>query len=152
MKKTRTWNDLWLFTLFAAVYVYFESLFRISATGTFFTGSLGFMLLFALSWGLIGYLVATLIPNKVVSIVLTTIQLLLTGAIFLVEYFTHRYFQVFYDVTTVIGGAEGVATDFMDIILELIFSWDGLLKVTLFLLPGLVYVLFLRRFAHYPKQ
>lgn len=151
MNKKKNRSELWLFVLFAAVYLYFESLFRISALGTFFTGSTVYMLLFALSWGLIGYLIATLIPNRKVSVVLTSVQLLLTGVIFLVEYFTHRYFNVFYDVTTVIGGAGGVATDFMDVILELIFSWDGLVKIALFLLPGLLYVFWLRRFAFCPK-
>ena len=151
MKKEKTNPNLWLFLLFAAAYVYFEALFRVSSLGILFSGSTVYMLLFALCWGLFGYLVATVIPNRKVSIVLTALQLLLTGVIFLVEYFTHRYFKVFYDVTTVIGGAGGVATDFMDVILELIFSWDGLLKITLFLLPGLLYVFWLRRFAYCHK-
>ena len=151
MKKAKTSPNLWLFLLFAAAYVYFEVLFRVSSLGMLFSGSTVYMLLFALCWGLLGYLIATVIPNRKVSIVLTALQLLLTGVIFLVEYFTHRYFKVFYDVTTVIGGAGGVATDFMDVILELIFSWDGLLKITLFLLPGLLYVFWLRRFAYCHK-
>ena len=151
MKKTKKSNSLWLFVLFAAVYVYFESLFRITTLETFFTGSTVYMLLFALSWGLLGYFIATLIPNKTVSVVLTSVQLLLTAVIFLVEHFIYRYFKVFYDVTTVIGGAGGVATDFMDNTLNLLLRWDSFLTIALFLLPGLFYVFFLRRFAFCPK-
>ena len=152
MKKTNNLSGLWLFLLLAVAYVYFESLFRISTLGQFFSGSTGFMLLFALCWGMLGFIIATAIPNRKVSVVLTSVQLLLTGVIFLVEYFTYRYFKVFYDVTTVIGGAGGVATDFMDVILSLIFCWDGFLKISLFLLPGLLYVFFLRRYAFRPKM
>ena len=151
MKKIKNSNSLWLFVLFAAVYVYFESLFRITTLETFFTGSTVYMLLFALSWGLLGYFIATLIPNKAVSVVLTSVQLLLTAVIFLVEHFIYRYFKVFYDVTTVIGGAGGVATDFMDNTLNLLLRWDSFLTIALFLLPGLFYVFFLRRFAFCPK-
>ena len=151
MKKTKKQNDLWLLALFAAAYVYFESLFRISALGTFLTGSTGYMLLFALCWGLIGFFIATLIPNRKVSVILTAAQLLLTGVIFLVEYFTHRYFKVFYDVTTVIGGAGGVATGFVDNTLDLILRWDSLLTIVLFLLPFVLYVFCLRRFAFCSK-
>ena len=151
MKKSQQRSSLWLFALFTLTYLYFETLFRASALETFWNGSLGYMMLFALGWGLFGYFIATLIPRRTVSVVLTATQLLLTGVIFLVEYFTHRYFNVFYDVTTVIGGAGGVATDFMDVILGLVFSWDGLLKITLFLLPGLLYVFLLRRYAYCVK-
>lgn len=151
MKKTAKWRDLWLFAVFALGYVYFETLFRVSTDGTLLSGSTGLMLLFALCWGFLGYLIATLVPNKTVSIVLTATQLLLTGVIFLVEYFIYRYFKVFYDVITVIGGAAGVATDFRDEIAGLIFCWDGFFKIALFLLPGLLYVFLLRRFAYCPK-
>ena len=149
MKKSQNWGGLWLFAIFALGYIYFEGLFRVATGGTLLHNSTGFMLLFALCWGLFGFLLATLIPK--ISRPLTAVQLLLTGVIFLVEYFTHRYFKVFYDVATVIGGAGGVASDFMDIILELIFCWDGITKILLFLLPGLAYVFFLGRFAHCTK-
>ena len=151
MKKTKNLSSLWLFVLFAAAYIYYEGLFRICALETFFTGSTLYMLLFALSWGLLGYLIATLIPNKKVSVVLTAVQLLGTAVIFLVEYFIYRYFKVFYDVTTVIGGAGGVATGFMDNTLDLLLRWDSFFTIVLFLLPGLVYVFLLRRFAFCPK-
>lgn len=151
MKKTKNLSSLWLCVLFAAVYVYYEGLFRISALDTFFSGSTLYMLLFALSWGLLGYFIATLIPNKTVSVVLTSVQLLGTAVIFLVEYFIYRYFKVFYDVTTVIGGAGGVATDFMDNALDLLFRWESFLTIGLFLLPGLLYVFWLRRFAFCSK-
>lgn len=149
MKKSKNWGGLWLFLLFTLGYLYFEALFRVATGGTLAHSSTGFLLLFALCWGLFGYLIATLIPS--ISRPVTAVQLLLTGIIFLVEYFTHRYFKVFYDVATVIGGATGVATDFGDIILELIFCWDGLSKIALFLLPGLAYVCFLGRFARCTK-
>ena len=149
MKQSKNWGGLWLFLLFTLGYLYFEALFRVATGGTLVHSSTGFLLLFALCWGLFGYLIATLIPS--ISRPVTAVQLLLTGVIFLVEYFTHRYFKVFYDVATVIGGATGVATDFGDIILELIFCWDGLSKIALFLLPGLAYVCFLGRFARCTK-
>lgn len=147
MKKLVQRSEVWLFALFTLAYVYFECLFRVSTGGTLLSGSTLYMLLFALCWGLVGYLIATAINNKTVCAVLTSAQLLIAGVIFLVEYFTHRYFKVFYDVTTVIGGAAGVAADFRDVIAELIFCWDGFLKISLFLLPGLLYVFWLRRFA-----
>ena len=152
MKKHKTHNGLLLFLLMSVSYVYFESLFRISTLGQLFSPSTGFMVLFALCWGMLGFLISTLVPHKKTSVALTAVQLFLTGVIFLVEYFTYRYFKVFYDVTTVIGGAGGVAKDFMDVILSLIFCWDGFLKITLFLLPGLAYVLWLRRYAFRPKM
>ena len=151
MKKTENRSSLWLFAIFTLAYLYFEGLFRISALDTFFSGSTVYMLLFALCWGLLGYFIATLIPNKTVSVVLASVQLLGTAVIFLVEYFIYRYFKVFYDITTVIGGAGGVAADFMDNTLDLLFRWESLLTIVLFLLPGLLYVFWLRRFAFCAK-
>ena len=108
MKKSKNWGGLWLFLLFTLGYLYFEALFRVATGGTLAHSSTGFLLLFALCWGLFGYLIATLIPS--ISRPVTAVQLLLTGIIFLVEYFTHRYFKVFYDVAERAAGTTKWST------------------------------------------
>ena len=76
---------------------------------------------------------------------MTFVFILIFALPFLVEFFVYRQFKVFYDLNTVLGGAGDVAGGFMSDVVRLVFSADGLLHITLFLLPTILYAIFGRK-------
>ncbi len=135
------------FWVYPVAMFYFESLFRISTVGGYFSGSLPYLLLYAVVYGLAGTLLTTISKKPRTNTIVTTTLLALTAVIYLVEYFVFRYFKIFYDLNTVTGGAGDVAGGFMGETLALIFSFDGLSKIFLFLLPAILYPTLLRKIA-----
>ncbi len=138
----------WLIAaLFPAVLFYFELLFRGFTVG----GGLGlgtvYMLLFCISYALIGWLLATLSRRKWVNFTVTLVYLFLSALLFLIEYFVYRKFQILYDLNTTIGGAGDALGDYQEDIFAMIFSAEGLLCIFLFLLPGILFAVFGWRFA-----
>ncbi len=130
--------------LFPLLLFYYEIVFHFSTVGGFSLGLL-FIFLFSISYGGIFYLLATLFKNKKVNMIITATLILLTAIPFLVEYFIYRQFKVFYDISTITGGAADAMTGFTADIFRLIFSWDGFFKITLFLLPFILYVVIGRK-------
>ena len=135
------------FAVYPLAMFYFESLFRISTVGGYWNGSLSYLLLFSIVYGLAGILLTTIGKKPRTNTIVTTALLSLTAVIYLVEYFVFRYFKIFYDLNTVAGGAGDVAGGFMGEVLALIFSLNGLSMIFLFLLPAILYPTVLRKFA-----
>lgn len=133
----------WLIALlFPAVLVYYEIVFHLSTVQGFSAAGAGYLVLFSLAYAGIGYLIATLPKNKKVSFGLTLGWLILTVLPFLIEYFVYLQFKIFYDVRTCLNGAGGVFKDFLGDIFRLIFSWNGLSRIFLFLLPIVLFAVF----------
>ncbi len=102
-------------------------------------------MLFSLCYGLLLLAVTRLFPNRILNRVLTALFLLLTSLCYIVEFFVYRSFKVFYDVDTVINGAGGVASGFMGDVGRLVFCYDGISRLVLFLLPFILYLIFLKK-------
>lgn len=129
--------------IFPCVMLYFEIVFSISTSGRFL-GSF-YALLFALFYGFIGYLLTTISKNKRFNEILATVLMSVGAIIYLVEYFVQKFFKIFYDINTILGGAGGIAKDYKDETADLIFSFDGIFKIILFFLPAVLYFTYLKK-------
>ncbi len=123
------------FLIFPVILCYYEILFRVSTYGPLWqTGSV--ITLFAcFALGLILYLVCTLFSGRKGNAIIAALLLLVLAIAYLVEYFIFRQFKMFYDLNTTFGGAADAVGGFTDEIYTLIFCWDGLSKIALYLLP-----------------
>lgn len=126
-----------------AAILWLEVVFKASTTGGFFPPIL-FIAAFSAAFGLVGTLVSSLSARPLVNRAIRLALLALLGFAFGVEYFVFCQFKVFYDLTTVVGGANGAAHGFSDHIAALLLSPSGILHVVLFLLPCALYALVMR--------
>lgn len=125
--------------LFPVSLCYYEILFKISTVGEFWSVGTVITIIFSIVAGLVLYLLSSLFSNEKVNRGISIAFLLLGAFIFLIEYFVYREFKIFYDINTVTGGAGHVVGDFMDEIYSLVFCFNGISKIILFLLPTLIY-------------
>ena len=140
--KTKTLNPLLFVLVFPIIVTYYELVFSLSTSNTFF--SLGTLLavVFSFVWGSIGYLLCTISANQLINRIIASSLILLTALPFLVEYFVYRQFKVFYDLQTTTGGAADAVGGFSHDIVTLVISWDGFFKIALFLLPFILSLIF----------
>ena len=133
----------WLLAcLFPAVLFYYEVVFRVSTSQSFPLEGTVYMLLFSICYAGIGYLAATLSGRKPVNYIVTLLWLILSVAPFLVEYFVYRQFKIYYDLNTCFNGAADALSDFLRELCMMIFSWDGISRIFLFLLPTGLFAIF----------
>lgn len=148
IEKIKAKKPLDFFMLIFPISVfYYETVFCFATAGQYFKMGLLYTLLFSISAGFIGYLISTIFKKKIVNTWVTCVTLALTAVFFLVEYFTYRYFNIFYDINTIVGGAKDAASGFGDIIFQLIFSLEGLFVIFLFFLPTILYAIFGRKYV-----
>lgn len=131
-----------LIAVFALIVPYFEIIFNLSTVNQLFTWGTPIMLLFAIPFGLVGYLLISLFRKPKANYIATIVWMLLMAMPYLIQYFVYRGFKIYYDITTMTGGAEDMFSGYSDIALQLIFSWDGIFKIVLFLLPAILFALF----------
>lgn len=134
-----------LIFLFPLVTFYYEFVFHASTVEQLFDWSTVNMLLFSLAYGMIGYLLTTIFKKTKVTYILTIVLLALMAVPYLVEYFVYRQFKVYYDLSTITGGAKDAVGGFQADIKRLLISWDGFLKIFLFFLPAVLYGVFGRK-------
>lgn len=128
--------------LLPLVLFYYEIVFRQSTVRGIFQEGTGYMFLFCLLYGGIGYLVLGLFRSKRGKYLAGGIMIGLAAVPFLIQYFVYRQFKVFYDLNTMFGGATDALTGFSGDVFQMIFSWDGFLKIFLFLFPTVLYFTF----------
>lgn len=128
--------------IFALVIPYYEIVFNLSTVKKLFTWGTPMMLLFSVAFGLIGYLLVSLFRNPKVHHVASIVWLGIATIPYLVQYFVYRGFKIYYDITTMTGGAKDMVGGFSDIALQLIFSWDGMFKIFLYALPAILFGVF----------
>ena len=80
--------------------------------------------------------------NPKVNRIARGIIMCILGILFIVNIFIYRQFKVFYDTATVVNGAGGVATSYLDHVFGLIFSLSGILAIVLYLAPPILYFVF----------
>ena len=131
--------------LFPLLLFYYEAVFNLSTLGGFFSKNAWFMLLGSCVWGSILYLLITILKNPKAIRIITNVFMFLYAVLFLIEYFVFRQFQVYYDVNTVFAGATDALAGFYKDILRMIFCFDGLFKITLFLLPPVLFLIFSKK-------
>jgi len=131
-----------LISVFVLIFPYFEIVFNLSTVNQLFSWGTPMMLLFSVSFGLIGYLLISLFRTPKANYIATIVWMVLMAIPYLVQYFVYRGFKLYYDITTMVYGAEDMVGGYSDIALGLIFSWDGIFKIFLFLLPTILFAVF----------
>ena len=145
-KHAKKIEGLWKFFIYVGIFAliipYYECVFNLSTVKDVFTWGTPMMLLFAIAYGLIGYLLVSIVRKPVLHHIVSIVWMAVAAIPYLAQYFVYRGFLVYYDIATMTGGAKDVAGSYSDIALQLIFSWDGLLKIALFVLPIVLFGIF----------
>ena len=141
-RKEELRRSILYMAVFAMVIPYYEVVFNLSTVKQLFTWGTPIMLLFSVAFGMIGYLLVSLFRKPKANHIAGIVWIAMATIPYLVQYFVYRGFKVYYDITTMTGGAKDMVGGFSDIALQLIFSWDGLLKIFLYALPAVLFGFF----------
>lgn len=129
----------WVLVVFTVLY--HELMLHLWITGRIQPGRLAAVCLFGLGCGGVVALVTTFLsPNaaKWTAVALSGLVCL----VWMTEYFISDAYQVFMDPKTILSGAGGVAQDYLDLVLSLL--WRNLWRIGLMLLPVVLYAIFCR--------
>ncbi|MCQ2417737.1 MAG: sulfatase-like hydrolase/transferase [Oscillospiraceae bacterium] len=144
---TNLTNGIWrldcLFFVFA--FMFYESIFKCTTIRTGYGMNLLMIFLYSAVLGnLTAFLTAFLRDKakRIVRIVLLILLMIPYG----VEYFIFREYNIFYDVKTIINGAGGAATGFMDEIIRLVFSLNGITLILMLAVPAIIYCIFCKKY------
>ncbi len=131
---------------------YMEIVFKLSVETLHNGSSFVFLALFSLCVGLVASGIISLLPKKAVQI-LIPFYLGFLFLIFVVEFLVYRQFKVAYDINTILNAATDALGGFGADIRRLIFCFDGISHITLFLLPLILwFVLRERIIGQLPKK
>lgn len=129
-----------LFVTLAAAY--FELLLHFWTMEQFSAGRLVAVTTFGLGLGALLGLIVSLLPKpgaqKCFACILTT----LLAVLYLMEYFLNDAYQNFMTFETIFAGADGVAQDYLSLVMSLLLH--ELWRILLFLLPTVFYAVFTR--------
>ena len=131
MKRKR---KLWLAVFLSLSCFYMEIVFKLSVETLHTGSSFVFLALFSLSVGMVVSGIISLLPKKAVQI-LIPFYLGFLFLIFVVEFLVYRQFKVAYDLNTILNAATDALGGFGADIGRLIFCFDGISHIALFLLP-----------------
>ena len=135
--RVKNLKNLFSRYLLSFVIIYYEMVLKFSTTRKPFGFAILYIVLFSICWGLLGYLLTTILrpaANRTARKVL----ILLLAIPFLVNYFRYQQMGMFLGLADTAAGNGRNMT-------WLIFSLSGLAHIALFLLPFLVYTLVLYR-------
>ena len=127
--------------MFSLVLFYYELLFQWSTLGKLWDIGLIFMAMLCVGYSCIGYLLTTLFKQRKYNRIITAICLFVGALPFLIEYFVYKQFKILYDMTTVFAGASDALQSYYRETLAMIFSGGGLLRIFLYFLPGILFLL-----------
>jgi len=139
------------FALYPLVLTYFEIVLKVSTVGDFWNVNTVVMILFSIAYGVVGYLLSTLIKNQKANYIVNIVLLFLTALPFLIEYFLYKQFKTFHDLLSIFSNGADAVGGFYKSILNMIFSWDGLSKIFLFLLPTIAYAIWGKKLVPYQR-
>ena len=123
---------------------YTEVVFKLSVETLHTGSSFVFLALFSLCAGLMVSGIISLLPKRAVEILLPCC-LGVTALIFIVEFLVYRQFKVAYDINTIWNAAADALGGFGADIRRLIFCFDGISHIALFLLPLIVWFVLRKR-------
>ena len=150
--KYSHWGNALAYALFPLVLVYFEIVFKLSTNGGFWSVGTLYMVLFSLAFGVVGYLLSTIVKNRTANYVVTLVLLFLTTLPFLVEYFIFKQFKTCYNIGSMFSNGGDALGGFFHEIVLMVFSWDGFFKIILFLLPTILYAIFGKNLGRYQRS
>ena len=127
-------GSIWLAVFLSLSCFYTEIVFKLSVETLHTRSSFVFLALFSLCVGLVVSGVISLLPKKAVQI-LIPFYLGFLFLIFVVEFLVYRQFKVAYDINTILNAATDALGGFGADIRQLIFCFDGISHIVLFLLP-----------------
>ena len=139
-KKERKTKDIWSqgsvqLAVFLSLSCFYTELVLKLSIETLHTGSsFVFLALFSLCAGLAVSGIISLLPKRAVQI-LAPFYLGFLALVFIVEFLVYRQFKVAYDINTILNAATDALGGFGADIRRLIFCFDGISHILLFLLP-----------------
>lgn len=128
----------WLFVLVMALFC--ECMVHFWVADGFSFGRFAAVAAFAMGFGCLLATVVSFFGWKGSDKWVALIVGFLLDVLYLVEYFISQAYQVFMPIASVLNGAKGVATDFADIVINVVVN--GLWRIGLFLLPLILFGLF----------
>ena len=132
----RTWIYIAVFPL---LIVYYECILNLSTSRNLFSWGTPMMVLFSFAYGLLVFLIVSFLKRPKLNRIVTTLLMILLSVPYLVQYFVYSGFKSFYDVTTMTSGAKDMAGSYMSETMQVIFSWGGILRIVLFMLPAVLF-------------
>lgn len=133
-KKCLPQGSIWLAVFLTLSCFYTEIVFKLSVETLHTGSSFVFLALFSLCAGFLVSGIVSLLPKRAAQILIPC-YLGLLSLIFIVEFLVYRQFKVAYDVNTILNAATDALGGFGADIRRLIFCFDGISHITLFLLP-----------------
>ncbi|MBQ7087229.1 MAG: sulfatase-like hydrolase/transferase [Clostridia bacterium] len=134
--------NIYTLAFFTLTILYYEILFNIMTVRSLSVSATLYIILFSISFGLIGTILATLFNKKLINHIISGVLLAAMAFVFGVEYFVYKFFKIFYDVKTVVGGASDVVGGFGGEIISLLTAPSGIFAVILFAAPVILFVIF----------
>ncbi|MDE5598219.1 MAG: hypothetical protein K2J04_10330, partial [Lachnospiraceae bacterium] len=134
LQKMKRKKKLWLAVFLSLSCFYMEIVFKLSVETLHTGSSFVFLALFSLCAGLVVSGIISLLPKKAMQI-LIPFYLGFLFLIFVVEFLVYRQFKVAYDLNTILNAATDALGGFGADIRRLIFCFDGISHIALFLLP-----------------
>ena len=143
--KKNTLHQLLAALLFPVVLLYYEILLRVTTVGGLIQVGTVFMVVLCGTYGLVCWLLTSLFPSRKGRHIASVCLVALTALPYGVEYFIFRQFGLFYDLNTITGGAADALTGFTGELIKLLFNFNGISMIILFLLPAILLAVFGRR-------
>jgi len=134
--------NIYTLAFFTLTILYYEILFNIMTVRSLTISATLYIILFSISFGLIGTILATLFNKKLINHIISGVLLAAMAFVFGVEYFVYKFFKIFYDVKTVVGGASDVVGGFGGEIISLLTAPSGIFAVILFAAPVILFAIF----------
>ena len=130
----------WLFTIFQICFC--EILLHVWVMDSFSFPRFVALILFALGFGGLVSQIVSFFGKQKWSKTVTIILCFLITAFYMVEFFVNFAYQVFMPISTLLGGAKGVATDFFEEVVVLVVQefW----RIVVVVIPLVLYGIFAR--------
>ena len=129
---------------FGLSFFYMELVFKFSVSAIVLDASVFRMLAISFITGSFIAFLIYMLPH-VLARITAALTLLVSTVSFLIEFFIQREFSVFYDINTILNAATDALKGFAGDIRELIFCFDGISHILLFLVPTVAWIVFGRR-------
>jgi len=127
------------FVLMTGILIYDELILHKTAGFPFTAWTLLAVVLFSGFWAALLDVLTKLIPAQKPRYWVRLILTALISLLFLVCFFVHKQFKVFYDLSTMTAGAGDALGQFQANVMAMIFSADGMFKIFLYALPVALY-------------
>ena len=127
--------------IFSLIILYCESVFKIATRTEITPESVLINVLFSLCYGAVIAILCRSSRREKVNRVITGVILFVIPAVYSVEFFVYRSFNVFYDINTVFNGAGGALTHFGSDIMRLLVSPAGIALLIFMFAPFFAYII-----------